>query len=114
MAEETPRIVGDARAGDGSGAVWRLSPGERTLDANVIHLPAGDGIAEHAGPQLDVLIHVIDGSGTLTTEDGDIELKPGSLVWLPRLSRRAFAAGPDGLRYLSVHGRKPLLGIVTR
>jgi len=109
-----PRVVGDAGAGDGSGAVWNLTPQERTLDANVIHLPAGDGIAEHAGPELDVLIHVIDGSGTLATEAGDLALEPGALVWLPKRSRRAITAGREGLRYLSVHGRKPMLGLLTR
>ena len=114
MVENLPRIVGDVREGDGSGAVWNLAPAERTLDANVIYLPAGDGIAEHVGPHLDVLIHVIEGSGTLTTEDGEIALEPGALVWLPKKSRRAFSAGKDGLRSLSVHGRKPMLGLLTR
>lgn len=114
MAENIPVVVGDAGAGDGSGAVWRLEPGERTLDANVIHLPAGDGIAEHAGPELDVLIHVIEGGGTLATEGGDIALVPGALVWLPKRSRRAFAAGEEGLRYLSIHQRKPRVGLSLR
>ena len=114
MTEELPRIVGDVMVGDGAGAVWNLAPAERTLDANVIHLPAGDGIAEHVGPELDVLIHVIDGSGILATETGEIDLVPGALVWLPKRSRRAFSAGPEGLRYLSVHGRKPMLGLLTR
>ncbi|HLT67675.1 MAG TPA: cupin, partial [Microbacterium sp.] len=76
--------------------------------------PAGDGIAEHAGPELDVLIHVIDGSGTLATEAGGLALEPGALVWLPKRSRRAITAGREGLRYLSVHGRKPMLGLLTR
>jgi uncharacterized protein (DUF2249 family) len=109
-----PRVVGDAGAGDGSGAVWNLEPAGRTLDANVIHLPAGDGIAAHAGPQLDVLIHVIEGDGTLTTENGDIALEPGALVWLPKRSRRSFTAGTSGLRYLSIHQRKPGLGLTAR
>ena len=102
----TPRIVGDSLAGAGAGAVWNLSDAERTLDANVIYLPAGDGIAWHVGPELDVLIHVLDGSGTLTTDDGDILLETGVIVWLPARSARAFTAGRDGLRYFSVHQRK--------
>ncbi|MFT2020017.1 hypothetical protein ACMA1D_29900 [Streptomyces sp. 796.1] len=36
---------------------------------------------------------------------------PGDLVWLPRGSRRAVAAGPDGLVYLTVHRRRPGLTI---
>ncbi|MGO1547831.1 AraC family ligand binding domain-containing protein, partial [Microbacterium gubbeenense] len=81
--------------------------------ANVIWLPAGDGIAAHQGPDLDVLVHIIDGSGTLVTGDGEIALTTGVLAWLPPRSRRAFAAGPDGLRYLTVHQRKtkPAFGL---
>lgn len=114
MAENYPRVVGDAGAGDGSGAVWRLEPGDRTLDANVINLPAGDGIARHVGPALDVLIHVIEGGGILATDGGDVVLEPGALVWLPKRSVREFTAGPEGLRYLSIHQRKPRVGLSLR
>ncbi|MGO1468161.1 MAG: cupin domain-containing protein [Microbacterium gubbeenense] len=108
-----PRIVGDSAADGAPGAVWSLAPDDRTLDANVIWLPAGDGIAAHQGPDLDVLVHIIDGSGTLVTGDGEIALTTGVLAWLPPRSRRAFAAGPDGLRYLTVHQRKtkPAFGL---
>ncbi|GGD34299.1 hypothetical protein GCM10010915_13360 [Microbacterium faecale] len=109
-----PRIVGDSAAEGSSGAVWNLAARDRTLDANVISLPAGDGIAEHVGPDLDVLVHVVSGSGTLVTERGDVALVPGALVWLPKRSRRAFAAGSDGLRYLTVHQRKKMLGLSPR
>jgi hypothetical protein len=38
---------------------------------------------------------------------------PGSYdweyLWLPRRSRRQFTAGPDGLRYLTVHQRRQAL-----
>ena len=115
MSEDLPgaRIVGDSGADGGPGAVWNLAPAERSLDANVIWLPAGDGIDLHEGPDLDVLIHVLAGSGTLTIDDGDIALATGMLAWLPPRSRRAFAAGPDGLRYLTVHQRKsrPAFGL---
>lgn len=115
---ETPRILTDTSAlasagasgasgaSDASGAVWRLVEPVRHLDANVIALPAGDAIAAHDGPDEDVLWHVIAGSGTLSTADGEVALAPGAVVWLPRGSRRAVRAGSEGLRYLSVHRRK--------
>ena len=107
-----PRQVGFAHEEtDASGAVWRLTPAERSLDANIIRLPPRDEIARHDGPELDVLIHVIDGSGTLETEAGEIALTPGALVWLPPRSPRRFVAGAGGLRYFSVHRRKPGLSI---
>lgn len=112
---DSPRHVGVAHEEtDGSGAVWRLTPAERSLDANIIRLPPGDEIARHHGPDLDVLIHVIDGSGTLETETGEIALTPGALVWLPPRSSRRFIAGADGLRYFSVHRRKPGLWISAK
>ncbi|GAB4100215.1 cupin domain-containing protein [Sinomonas halotolerans] len=117
-AEDLPRILANtrdlARDGTASGAVWKLAMGERDLDANVIALGPGDGIGEHAGPGLDVILHVVSGSGLLATEGGDVELEPGGIVWLPRRTRRAFTAGPEGLAYFSVHRRKPGLGLSLR
>ncbi|MBP2369545.1 DUF2249 domain-containing protein [Pseudonocardia parietis] len=99
----------DTDAPDATGALWKLDVSERDLDSNVIALPPGKGIAAHTGPDLDVLVHVLAGSGQLTTELGDLELVAGALLWLPRGSRRAFTAGPDGLRYLTVHRRRQAL-----
>lgn len=94
---------------DGRGAVWKLEAAGRDLDANLIVLPPGDGIAVHTGPDLDVLVHVVAGSGRLETAAGSIDLAPGALAWLPRRSTRGFTAGPEGLRYLTVHRRRAAL-----
>lgn len=108
-----PRVLTDtaelAAEPDYTGAVWKLEVGERDLDSNVIALPPNGGIDAHAGADVDVLIHVLAGSGRLTTEQGEIELAPGALLWLPKRSRRQFSAGPDGLRYLTVHKKREIL-----
>lgn len=91
---------------EANGAQWSLPMSTRDLDSNVIALPAGGVIAAHAGPDLDVMLHVLAGAGTLTAEVGAIELRAGDVVWMPRRSRREIAAGPDGLRYLTVHQRR--------
>ena len=91
------------------GAAWRLQARQRDLDSNIIALPPAGTIDAHAGPDLDVLIHVLAGNGQLTTEQGVLDLTPGALIWLPRRSRRQFTAGPDGLRYLTVHQRRQSL-----
>ena len=115
-----PRTVGHVDEllgeldGQARGSVWQLSPAARDLDANVIALPASGSIEGHVGPDLDVLIHVLEGSGTLRTESQAVDLEVGSLVWLPKRSWRAFEAGPKGLRYFTVHHRKPGLSIGTR
>ncbi len=108
-----PRILTNtadaAAAPDVTGAVWKLEVRERDLDSNVIALAPGGGIDAHAGADVDVLIHVLSGSGQLDTEQGAIDLVPGALLWLPKRSRRQFTAGPDGLRYLTVHQKREIL-----
>ncbi|MDX2377859.1 cupin domain-containing protein [Microbacterium sp. LRZ72] len=114
---DLPRIVGETSAdvhADAAGSVWQLTPAQRDLDSNVIVLPPGDEIRRHVGPDLDVLVLVLDGSGTLETEGDTLALQPGAIVWLPRRSQRRFIAGDGGLRYFSVHQRKPGLGITKR
>lgn len=107
-----PRLVGDAFTASGpAGSVWRLDPADRGLDANVIALPAGDEIQAHTGPDLDVVLVVLGGSGALETAGDPIELAPGGIVWLPARSQRRVVAGAAGLRYFSVHVRKTGLGI---
>jgi len=93
----------------GAGVAWKLQMRERDLDSNVITLAPGAAIGAHYGPDLDVLIHVLSGSGQLVTELNAAPLRPGSLVWLPRRSRREFTAGSDGLMYLTVHQRRQAL-----
>ena len=101
--------VGDRRA---TGALWNLTGPDRGLDANVVQLPPGGRIEPHEGPALDVLWHVVAGTGTLLTADDDEPpLAAGDVVHLPRGTVRGVAAGAEGIRYLTVHDRKPPLGI---
>jgi quercetin dioxygenase-like cupin family protein len=113
-----PRILCDTHetatgqlAPDASGAVWKLQMSRRHLDANVIRLQPGSRIEAHAGPEFDVLLHILHGDGLLLTEVGRLALRPGGLLWLPRLSRREIVAGEQGLIYLTVHTRRAGLSI---
>ncbi|OBI44352.1 hypothetical protein A5707_03440 [Mycobacterium kyorinense] len=112
-ATPLPRVLANtadlAAEPDVTGAVWKLEARERDLDSNVIALAPDGGIDAHTGADVDVLIHVLSGSGRLTTEQGVIDLVPGALLWLPKRSRRQFNAGPDGLRYLTVHQKREIL-----
>lgn len=92
-----------------AGAAWKLNLRERDLDSNLIVLPPDGEIDRHAGASVDVLLHVTAGSGRLLTELGELQLEPGSLVWLPRGSLRQFRAGAQGLQYLTVHQRRQAL-----
>ena len=111
---DTSTLTVDHSAPDARGAVWKLEARDRDLDSNVIALPPGGTIDAHDGPDLDVMVHVLSGGGVLGREQGSLDLSPGLLVWLPRRSRRAFTAGPDGLRYLTVHRRRQALELGLR
>jgi uncharacterized protein (DUF2249 family) len=109
----TDQLTADILDPDVTGAVWKLQIRDRDLDSNIIALPPGGKIDAHTGPDLDVLIHVLAGTGQLATELGTLELEAGALLWLPRRSRRQFSAGPVGLRYLTVHRRRQALVLDT-
>ncbi|GAB2890498.1 cupin domain-containing protein [Streptomyces mayteni] len=87
--------------------LWRLAESGRQLDANVVRLRPDTGVGEHVEPELDVLLYVTEGGGQLRVGGEPRPLSPGSLAWLPRGTGRALAAGPDGLVYVTVHGRRP-------
>jgi uncharacterized protein (DUF2249 family) len=96
---------------DPAGVVWKLEVQDRELDADVVALAAGEDTGMHVGPEVNALIHVLSGSGRLATELGTVDLAPGALLWMPRRSRRRLVAGPDGLRYLTVHQKRQFLGL---
>ncbi|MFF2412500.1 cupin domain-containing protein [Streptomyces sp. NPDC058092] len=101
-----------AAAHDDRGALWQLAEQGRELDANLVRLPPGAEVGEHQEDVLDVLLVVIAGSGRVVAGGGDVlNLTPTTVVWLPRTSRRALVAGPEGLAYVTVHRRRPGLSI---
>lgn len=117
-AADLPRVLADTSSlieagtiAELEGAVWRIDVAQRQLDANVIQLGRDGRIDTHVGPDLDVLVHVLRGSGEVITAAGPVPVTPGALVWLPRNSQRAIVAGSQGLTYLSVHPRRPGLTI---
>jgi uncharacterized protein (DUF2249 family) len=95
---DTAAVVADAEP-DAAGALWKLPMRTRDLDSNLIQLPPFGTVEAHVGPDLDVLVHVVRGTGLLTTELDVLELHAGTLLWLPRRSQRAFSAGAEGLQY---------------
>ncbi|MGW8379381.1 hypothetical protein [Streptomyces sp. ODS28] len=120
---DAPRLVGDALAlagdlpGARRGAAWSLDAPGRQLDANLVRLPPHDRIELHSEPDLDVLLMVTAGRGTVVTGapphtgEEPLALYPGAVVWLPRGSTRALVADGAGLAYLTVHRRRPGLRI---
>ncbi|WP_399136433.1 hypothetical protein Q3A86_02410 [Streptomyces sp. NBUA17] len=72
-----PRILCDTdglRPTDGEGtggARWRLAEAGRQLDANVVRIPPSGRVDTHTEPDLDVLLHVLDGTAALVCADGE-------------------------------------------
>ncbi|MFB7913931.1 cupin domain-containing protein [Streptomyces sp. NPDC056061] len=100
-----------AAAPEDRGALWQLAESGRELDANLVRLPPGAEVGEHQEDVLDVLLIVVAGSGRAVCGGAALDLAPTTVFWLPRTSRRALVAGPDGLAYLTVHRRRPGLTI---
>lgn len=80
-----------------------------------VQLAAGESIAQHAEPELDVLLVVSSGTGMLADAEGErLPLTAGTTAWLPRGSSRSLSAGAAGLSYLTVHVRRPGMRIASR
>jgi quercetin dioxygenase-like cupin family protein len=121
-----PRLLCDVQAlaalpSAPAGALWRLAEPGRQLDANVVHMPPGRYVDTHTEPDLDVLLLVVAGDGTLEpggsapeAGDGTVRLAGGALCWLPHGSTRRLTAGAEGLTYVTVHRRRPGMRIRPR
>jgi len=84
--------------------IWHAK-GERTNGAvavfEVIWGPH-DKSVHHVHTLEDEGFYVIEGSMTLHTPEGDVELGPGEFGWGPRYHRHAYSVGPHGARVLVV------------
>ena len=93
----------------GRGPVWGAESGD--LNATLLVWSTGEGPPEHVNRERDVLLVVLDGSLKLLVEDEDSELAAGETVIVAKGQRRKITAGERGVRYLSVHLRRPPLQI---
>jgi quercetin dioxygenase-like cupin family protein len=99
----------DVAAAGTRGPVWGLKSDD--LNATLLAWPPGDGTPEHANDERDVLVLVVEGSGAIVVDGERAELRAGVLVVVPKGSSRRIDAGPDGIRYVTVHRRRGGLAI---
>jgi len=102
--EGNPEAVVDLLGRAGTGALWGMASAE--LNATLLAWPPGYALVEQTASELEVLLVVLEGGGTATVDGREHELAPGSALMVERGRTRAIRAGADGLRYLSVHGRR--------
>lgn len=86
------------------GPVWGTESEE--LNATILEWAAGEGPQEHVNDSRDVAIVVLAGGGDLMLDGESRPLAPGEVVVVPKGSTRQLVAGPDGLRYATVHRRR--------
>lgn len=91
----------------GAGPLWGMA--SEDLNVTLLAWPAGEGVPEHVNEGLDVVLVVIEGSGTVSVGDRRHEVEPGVMLLIEKGVSRAVEAGPSGVRYLSVHLRRPPL-----
>jgi quercetin dioxygenase-like cupin family protein len=81
------------------------------LNATRLSWKAGAGPPEHVNEERDVLVVVFDGSATLSIDGEERELARGESAIVAMGSWSKITAGGGGVRYLSVHRRRPPLQI---
>jgi hemerythrin-like domain-containing protein len=109
LPEETLTALADAGTVRDSGPVWETESEE--LNATLLDWRAGEGPAEHVNNERDVLVVVLAGSAIVRMEDDERELAVGEATIITKGRLRKISAGREGVRYLSVHRRRPPLQI---
>jgi quercetin dioxygenase-like cupin family protein len=129
---EMDRERGTAKIGGSSadGATWVLDLAEvarsstargpaetlrsNDLDVNVLVFGVGEGVAEHANTDVDVLIVGIAGEGIVAVDGQSHALRRGRAVLVPKGTRRGTRATTEGFAYLTCHRRRGGLRPTTR
>jgi quercetin dioxygenase-like cupin family protein len=93
----------------GPGPLWGAE--SEDLNATLLAWEPGSGPPEHVNAERDVVVAVVEGSATVTVDGREQRLGPGGALIIGKGRARQVTAGPDGVRYLSVHTRRPPLQI---
>lgn len=99
-----------ASTGERAGVIWSLRQ-SGDLNANLVRFEAGEGVREHANNEVDVLIVGVSGSGEVRVGDTRHHLYAGTLVFVPKGSRRSTRSASGDFSYLTVHQRRGPLKI---
>jgi quercetin dioxygenase-like cupin family protein len=91
--------------------VWGAASDE--LNATVLAWPPGAGPAEHVNAERDVALVVVEGTLELDVDGVATTLRAGEATIVAKGARRRLMAGPEGVRYASVHRRRGGLTVAT-
>jgi quercetin dioxygenase-like cupin family protein len=73
------------------------------LNVNLLHFQAGDGVAAHVNPEVDVLLVGVAGEGEVLAGEATYPLRPGRVVLIPKGLERSTRATSEHFAYLSCH-----------
>ena len=99
-----------AAGGDRVGVIWALQ-GSDELNVNLVRFGSGGGVGEHANDEVDVLVVGVSGSGLVVVDGEEHNLGPGTLMFLPKGTRRSTRGRSEDFAYLTVHRRRGPLRI---
>ncbi len=92
-----------ARHGVGSTAWAHQS---MDLNVNLLVLASRERVGEHRNDEVDVLLVILAGDGTITVEGSVYPVRTGHALVIPKGTRRAVSAGDSHLTYLTCHRRR--------
>jgi quercetin dioxygenase-like cupin family protein len=106
----TPVLL--SRVAGTGGVVWSVSPAG--FHANLVVLDPGGSIAAHRNEDVDVLLVVVEGHGSVGIDGAAVGVSPTTALLVPAGAIRSIDAGSEGLRYLSIHAERGRLSIAPR
>lgn len=98
------RDVAGSAAGR-AGTIWTLA-GSEDLNANLVRFAAGRRVGGHVNGEVDVLLLGVSGMGTATVDGKEHALSAGTVLLVPKGSRREIQSASEEFAYLSVHRRR--------
>ena len=107
VAETEARV--ELLSPEGRGPLWGTETED--LNATLLAWPPGAGPSEHVNSERDVLLVVLRGSADVPIDGRQRHVDAGQALVVEKGSARRVVAGPEGVRYLSVHIRRAPLAI---
>jgi mannose-6-phosphate isomerase-like protein (cupin superfamily) len=93
-----------AREASGPGVAWSRQSDD--LNVNLLVFPSGDGVEPHVNGEVDVLIVVIAGEGSIAVDGVHRPLRAGQALLVPKGAQRAIRGVSERFAYLSCHRRR--------
>lgn len=95
-----------ATVGETTGPQWGTATND--LNATLLSWNQGQEIAAHVNTEVDVIMVVVQGEGTLTLDGKEHEMHEGVAAVIPKGVERAVKAQSTPFVYLNIHRKRSL------